>query len=226
MEGRARPRVRAALGRARCGRARIRHHQAGARAIGRRAVAVAVAGLGIPNQNVTMADTNGPDRVDDRRRHAEARRPRRHDPGIVGRRHESVGRLPRGRGVSPHRQSGRRPHLDRERAGRRWRDAGGDRRGRLCRRHPRADHSRSPDRDRQGNAAGHARHPARGSRALPRAMAQAAARRARLPVRSGSRRAARRVPATSSTRSGPAVHRRARSVIASSRNSACCSSGA
>ena len=38
-----------------------------------------------------------------------------------------------------------RPHLDRERAGRRRRDAGGDRRGRLCRRHPRAADSRSPD---------------------------------------------------------------------------------
>ena len=122
----------------------------------------AVAGLGIPNQNVDDGGYDGPHRVDDRRRDPEARRPRRHDARVVGRRHASLGRLPHRRGVPAHRRSAGRPHLDRERAGRRRRDAGDDRRRRLRRRHPRAADSRSADEHRQGHAAGHARHPARG----------------------------------------------------------------
>ena len=87
------------------------------------------------------------DRVDDRRRHPAA------GVGHDGMTPESWadgtrrwdGYLDR-RGVPAHRRSGRRPHLDRERAGRRRRDARDDRRGRLRRRHPRAHDSRSPDR--------------------------------------------------------------------------------
>jgi penicillin amidase len=78
-----------------------------------------------------------PHRVDDRRTMPKRDRPRRHDPGIVGRRHESLGRLPHA-AEFPASSIRRRAHLDRERAGRRRRDARGDRRGRLCRRHPRA----------------------------------------------------------------------------------------
>ena len=124
----------------------------------------------------------------------DARRPRRHDARIVGRRHAAVGRLSRRRRVPSHRRSGGRPHLDRERAGRRRRDAGDDRRRRLRRRHPRAADSRSPDDDRQGDAAGHARHPARRSRAVPRALARAAAGRRSASAADAGSRPARGVP--------------------------------
>ena len=76
----------------------------------------AIAGLGIPNQNVTMADTHGriawtiggviPKRVGH-----DGMTPESWADGI-----ESMGRLARAFRIPAHRQSGERPHLDRERA--------------------------------------------------------------------------------------------------------------
>ena len=139
LEGRARPRVRAALARARRASARLGHHQARSARDRSTSCCRPSPGLGIPNQNVTMADTAGriawtiggaiPRRVGH-----DGMTPESWADGT----HRWDGYLA-GRGVSAHRRSGRRPHLDRERARRRWRHARGDRRRRLCRRHPRAD---------------------------------------------------------------------------------------
>ncbi len=113
----------------------------------------AVAGLGIPNQNVTMADDAG--------------RIAWTIGGTIPKRVGHDGMTPESWADGTHRWDGylsaaefprivdppRRPHLDRERTGRRRRDARDDRRRRLRRRHSRAADSRSTDAHRQGHAA-------------------------------------------------------------------------
>ena len=169
------PRLRAALGGARS-RTWCRATSAGSERV--RTVdelMVAVAGIGMPNQNVAIADRSG--RI---AWTVGGALPRRR--GFDGFTSESWadgtrgwdGYLSRG-GVPEDRRSRTGPHLDGERAGRRRRDARPDRRRRLRGRHPRAHHPRSPDDDRPCHAAADAGRATRQQRAVPGSLAGAAA---------------------------------------------------
>ena len=70
---------------------------------------------GIPHQNFVVADAVGTDRLDDHRPHPAARGARRPRAGLVGRRHERLGRLARARGVPADRRPAERPDLDGQR---------------------------------------------------------------------------------------------------------------
>ena len=164
--------VRAAVDRARRASARVGRDPAGARAQRRRADRRRRRSRhSEPERHRRRLER--PHRVDDRRRHPAPRRPRRLDAGVVGRWHAALGRLPRRCRVPAHHRSGGRPHLDRQRAGRRRRHAGHDRRRRIRRRRAGTADSRSADGHRQGDAEGHARHPARRQGAVPGSLADA-----------------------------------------------------
>ncbi len=136
---------------------------------------VAVAGIGMPNQNVAIADRSG--RI---AWTVGGALPRRR--GFDGFTTESWADGTRGwdgylvgGGVPEDRRSRTGPHLDGERAGRRRREARPDRRWRLRGRHPRAHHPRSPDDDRPCHAAADAGRATRQQRAVPGSLAGAAA---------------------------------------------------